>query len=672
MFGKNSQSKYSVIDLVLAFFMVVFLISLDFSIFVNQIGYFGSLIILLIKWGIEKKNPFTKNGLEIPFLIFIIVEFLAASFSIEPAHAFQNLSKRVLLLPVAYVVFTSIDSLKTAITYFLIFVVAASFHNLIYLYFSYEYYIYNLYNTTGSGPGLWHHQLTTSGLIIFTSIFLFAFAVYYKTNLKYRILFILGFLISAMALISTFKRTGWLSLAFGIFIILLLKKQYKLITLGIFGVATLFFISKNEARIDVFDLLSNKSYSIQTDGRPNNLLVEDSLLLVSNFDKGLSIYKDNRVLQNNMFKEPIANLYKANDSIYIAYLLDMQFLVLNRNDNEFKIVNKLSSPGFTNKAALFDNKLYVIDADSGLTIYNNLYKSEDTTRYSIVGEDVFVDSNYIIILAKDFSIHYKNRNQSEFQHRYKNMNYSAFLYNNEKILFSNDSVIDVYDINSGEKEKTVKLPDINRFLVNSESSIFALDKNNNLFSINIIDGNSKKIMNPGYSPASLLVENNKVYSSFVKRNRLLSVFDPYLPSNFVRLSLWRAGWRMFLDRPLLGVGDIDLSKLYKQYKDTNYKELQGHLHNNFMHILATLGILGLFSFCFIFYKLFSINKKIFLQSEASSFGKIFSLGYFGVISAFLFAGLTELNFFDHEVVTLLWFSTGLNFAIHKFTSISKK
>ena len=55
---------------------------------------------------------------------------------------------------------------------------------------------------------------------------------------------------------------------------------------------------------------------------------------------------------------------------------------------------------------------------------------------------------------------------------------------------------------------------------------------------------------------------------------------------------------------VFGVGDIDLSKLYKKYKRAEDKELQGHLHNNFFHILATLGALGLSAYFFLMYKLY--------------------------------------------------------------------
>jgi len=158
----------------------------------------------------------------------------------------------------------------------------------------------------------------------------------------------------------------------------------------------------------------------------------------------------------------------------------------------------------------------------------------------------------------------------------------------------------------------------------------------------------------------------------VKRSRLLSIFDPYLQSNAVRFKLWKAGWKMFLDHPFFGVGDIDLQKLYKEYKNPYDKEIQGHMHNNFIHVLVILGLFGFLSVIYLFVKLLLILVKIYKDTKDIKFISSYALGALASFCAFTVAGLTEMNFGDHEIITLVWFTFGLNIALYKFSKQNKE
>jgi O-antigen ligase len=76
------------------------------------------------------------------------------------------------------------------------------------------------------------------------------------------------------------------------------------------------------------------------------------------------------------------------------------------------------------------------------------------------------------------------------------------------------------------------------------------------------------------------------------RQRAASIFDPSMTSNLTRIHMIETGWRMFLDRPLVGTGDIDLKQLYLTYTVPIDEAEGGHLHNNIMMLLVTLGIVG--------------------------------------------------------------------------------
>ena len=130
------------------------------------------------------------------------------------------------------------------------------------------------------------------------------------------------------------------------------------------------------------------------------------------------------------------------------------------------------------------------------------------------------------------------------------------------------------------------------------------------------------------------------------------------------MALWRAGWKIFLDHPIFGVGDIDLRNYYSQYKRPFDKEIQGHMHNNFIHILVTLGIFGIIIFIYLLIKIFLLDLKIYEALKNIPFFSSYALGTIGGFAAFLFSGLTELNFGDQEIITLIWFTLGLNIAFY--------
>jgi len=138
--------------------------------------------------------------------------------------------------------------------------------------------------------------------------------------------------------------------------------------------------------------------------------------------------------------------------------------------------------------------------------------------------------------------------------------------------------------------------------------------------------------------------------------------DPYIPSNFVRLALWRAGWLIFKDHPVFGVGDIDLAELYKQYKRPYDKEIQGHLHNNYIHLLVTLGIFGFFAAMILIISIFVIHIKNYMFLKNEPFAGSYALGANGAFLAFLVSGLSEWNFGTHAIITMIWFMLAISIA----------
>ncbi|MCK7516577.1 MAG: hypothetical protein MZV64_02065 [Ignavibacteriales bacterium] len=75
--NENQETKdYKILDWIILSLFVIFILSLSNSIFVNQVGYFGALLFILIKAFLTRKNPFSRTGLELAFALYMLAEIL--------------------------------------------------------------------------------------------------------------------------------------------------------------------------------------------------------------------------------------------------------------------------------------------------------------------------------------------------------------------------------------------------------------------------------------------------------------------------------------------------------------------------------------------------------------------------------------------------------------------
>ena len=347
---KNENKTIKIIDSSILFFIVLFLLSLSNSIFVNQLGYYGALLLIVFRYFLTRENQFKKTGLELALVWYLAAEILSAIFTQYHNNANTNLLKRALLIPIIYTFIAASTDLKRAKLYFKIYIGASLVTVLIYLFFSYRFYIQNLYGVEQSGPSIFQYPITASEIISFSVIFLFAFLINEKVSIKNRILLLIGFGLSALALISTYKRTGWLGAAFGIFVILIIKRQWKiLIPLIVFGVITI-LIQKNISEVFVYNYSENelaKKIELNTEGRAYNIYPEDDKYFVSDFENGIVEYQDSTIINKIKTPAPIYDLRKWTDDYLIAYLSDTRFLLIAKDGDNLKIKKEFMAPGFT-------------------------------------------------------------------------------------------------------------------------------------------------------------------------------------------------------------------------------------------------------------------------------------------------------------------------------------
>jgi putative inorganic carbon (HCO3(-)) transporter len=129
---------------------------------------------------------------------------------------------------------------------------------------------------------------------------------------------------------------------------------------------------------------------------------------------------------------------------------------------------------------------------------------------------------------------------------------------------------------------------------------------------------------------------------------------------------------MIRDHPVIGLGANTYMKNYKRYK--NYPEYRNvitadflYAHNNFLHMAAEIGLLGLGIFLWLIYELFreciAVNKKL-----KDDFFKILSLSLNLCLLAFLVNGLTESSLYSSRVALIFWYLMGLAIGMKKFAN----
>lgn len=666
-----------IIDNLIYVFIIIFLLSLTNSIFVNQIGYYGSLLLLLLRYFITKENRFRKSGLEFAFVWFIVAEIISGFLSVNQAYSFNNLLKRVLLIPVVYVIIAGVTDFKRGKNFFFVYIAASLVTSVIYIYFAFKALTENIYRLEGIGVSLFHHSITASEIISFSVVFLFAFLINEKVNWKYKLLILIAFGISFASLISTYKRTGWIGAVLGIFIILLIKKEWRILIPGVILLIVIIAVQKDVSEVKILEYNKNQSElnvinSFSTDGRASHIFPLKNSYILSDYENGLVFYEDTTVVNKMELPAPVVSFSKWEENYYIAYLIDTRFILIEKEKEETWIVrNEFVSPGFTVDWKIYNNCLYVLDKDSGLTIFKDPKNVAESIRYPELKNYnlLYADTGHIVFISakKQITIYNMVNNEPEkiILDSVLNRNVTSVFYYDNKLLLSNNQKLNLFGVGDNILVllDSVPIPPIYNW-VKTEEKLFAIGFPSILYELNIKDNILiQSQINLNFFPNFFTYNDGKVFITRVERSKLNSIWDPYLPSNFVRLSLWRVGWEIFKDHPFFGVGDISMGNYQIKYRKYYEKELHGHLHNNFVHILAALGLFGLFAVLFMLLKMYLINFDIYKKNKDVKFLSSYSLGTIGVLTAFIISGLTELNIWDHEIITLVYFTFALNIAL---------
>lgn len=148
-------------------------------------------------------------------------------------------------------------------------------------------------------------------------------------------------------------------------------------------------------------------------------------------------------------------------------------------------------------------------------------------------------------------------------------------------------------------------------------------------------------------------------------DRVKSIVDVNHVSNSSRLIMWSTGWKMFINNPIIGVGDNKVMEVYQYYRPEKTDAEHSHLHSNIFMILATNGIVGFAIwvglFLFIFFRFIKYYKMNLPQEY-----KLLILGCILVLISFHISGIFEWSYGDAEVFSVLFFILSVPFNIYKF------
>ena len=133
-----------------------------------------------------------------------------------------------------------------------------------------------------------------------------------------------------------------------------------------------------------------------------------------------------------------------------------------------------------------------------------------------------------------------------------------------------------------------------------------------------------------------------------------------------RQVVWEGGWEIFKDYPITGCGYKCVDKIYSRYPDpTGALRINRGMHSNIMQLLVDTGIVGFVAWLSIWVTYFiEIFKRwqVLARDETQSDKKGMLLGCSVGVLGFLVGGFFETNFYDSEVIMLLYFIMGISLA----------
>jgi O-antigen ligase len=140
-------------------------------------------------------------------------------------------------------------------------------------------------------------------------------------------------------------------------------------------------------------------------------------------------------------------------------------------------------------------------------------------------------------------------------------------------------------------------------------------------------------------------------------------------SNELRLAIWKAGWRMFLDHPILGVGAGQFATAYGMEYSGGGHHAWMQPHNLFLQVTCELGLVGLFMFSLFIWRIWQAIRKV-LKSRGTP--GIETNYQFALACNLMMLGIGLISSVSHTLYRPYWYLLGgmaaANYAILRKTT----
>ena len=169
----------------------------------------------------------------------------------------------------------------------------------------------------------------------------------------------------------------------------------------------------------------------------------------------------------------------------------------------------------------------------------------------------------------------------------------------------------------------------------------------------------------------LVIATQPFYPPFLKE-RLKSFFIFTDTSSIDRKIIWQAGWKMFMSKPLLGVGLGAFMFNFKRFVIEGYPYGVPYAHNCYLQIASELGVIGLLAFLsiltlFFYHGIKALNMAkdrnylwyVLLASQAAILGYCVQMG-------------VDTILYSLDLGMLFWLVLGIGVATMKNLQSSQK
>jgi O-antigen ligase len=125
-----------------------------------------------------------------------------------------------------------------------------------------------------------------------------------------------------------------------------------------------------------------------------------------------------------------------------------------------------------------------------------------------------------------------------------------------------------------------------------------------------------------------------------------------------RKGMWTAGWRIFIQHPIVGNGVNTFFELFKYFREDADRYARGsYAHNCILQMASDIGILGALSFLAFYFSVILRGISSALP-DPGSLKKSLALGLSIGMAAFLVHSVFDTNLYSLNLAALFWFSMG--------------